>query len=346
MEGKSRQIGLPHRFVALDGVRGLAALMVIIYHLNGAFYLGIWSPRFAYLAVDLFFGLSGFVIAYSYDKRFAKGLTFGDFILKRCMRLYPLFLLGLLLSLVTSIFQNTGRLSGYGWLPVLLNTAMLPAPGSSFLFPVNPPCWSLFLELWVANFVFGLFWKWLHGLRLIVLIVLAAFGLLAAERVFSTLDLGSEWQTVLGGLPRVFFSFFTGVRVARFHAAHRPTSAFPSWLIFFATVCTLSLPLGWGRAAHAFEVACPLFIFPALLYWGADAREHWPWLSDMLGELSYAAYALHWPLMGIGTMIVQALDLRLGLASQFAFAGMIGGIAYALHHWYDVPIRARLARLY
>jgi hypothetical protein len=75
------------RYVALDGLRGMAALIVMALH-SGRF-LGVWVPRFGYLAVDLFFLLSGFVLAYSYEHRFRLGMAASEFLIARVVRLYP-----------------------------------------------------------------------------------------------------------------------------------------------------------------------------------------------------------------------------------------------------------------
>jgi hypothetical protein len=89
-----------HRFHLLDGLRGFAAILVVLYHMPP--YLQRWfaCPN-AFLAVDFFFCLSGFIIAYSYEDRILRGMSFRDFCSSRLIRLYPLYFLGSLFGLIS-----------------------------------------------------------------------------------------------------------------------------------------------------------------------------------------------------------------------------------------------------
>lgn len=88
----------PH-YDLLDGLRGVAALMVIFYHVFEAFATSPIDQQFnhGYLAVDFFFILSGFVIGYAYDDRW-KTMTTKDFIKRRLIRLHPMVVLGAVLG--------------------------------------------------------------------------------------------------------------------------------------------------------------------------------------------------------------------------------------------------------
>jgi len=80
------------RFVTLDAMRGIAAFLVVLRHTGTT--AGGWFPEYSYLAVDLFFILSGFVLAYAYDADFERGMGFSRFMKKRTLRLAPLYILG------------------------------------------------------------------------------------------------------------------------------------------------------------------------------------------------------------------------------------------------------------
>jgi len=98
--------GAPHRFVALDSLRGLAALLVVLHHINGAGYL-LSLPLFRYgsLAVDFFFVLSGFVIAANYGERLTQGFSIGRFMALRLGRVYPLHLVVLAIFVSLELLQ-------------------------------------------------------------------------------------------------------------------------------------------------------------------------------------------------------------------------------------------------
>src|SRR6202789_507832 len=89
------------QFEVLDGLRGSAALLIVTSHLfNYSFgFHGPWAlVKHAYIAVDFFFALSGFVVAYAYDDRWAR-MTILEFFRIRLIRLHPLVLIGATLAL-------------------------------------------------------------------------------------------------------------------------------------------------------------------------------------------------------------------------------------------------------
>jgi peptidoglycan/LPS O-acetylase OafA/YrhL len=157
------------RFEVLDGTRGLAALVVMIFHLTAlqqVFERG-------WLAVDLFFILSGFVITYSYGDKIKQGLTFKDFLVARFLRLWPLMALGLTLGLAASALHHfwvapDGGLAAEVIAAFFFNLAFLPYISETTqvtygdvivyddLFPLNAPAWSLFFEMLIGLVYFGL----------------------------------------------------------------------------------------------------------------------------------------------------------------------------------------------
>ena len=150
------------RYELLDGLRGVAALMVILYHVGECFAT---SPRdqwinHGYLAVDFFFVLSGFVIGYAYDGRWRRGLTTGGFLLRRVIRLQPMVVIAVILGVISFIIQGCEHWDGTSVsysavaLSFVLGLFMLPAlpgtapevRGNGEMFPLNGPSWSLFFE--------------------------------------------------------------------------------------------------------------------------------------------------------------------------------------------------------
>ena len=134
------------RFVTLDALRGAGAATVMAGHAGPL--LGGYGPPLTYLAVDMFFVLSGFVISYAYDKKMAAGMRPIEFLRARVKRLYPIYLVGLLLGLVSLLFNNPhGLSSAQTALTFVCGLFALPSPPMGpfkALFPLNGPYWSLF----------------------------------------------------------------------------------------------------------------------------------------------------------------------------------------------------------
>jgi len=323
-------------------MRGVASVVVVFYHASSH---GIgWLPRFGYLAVDLFFVLSGFVLAYANDRRFSSGeQTFLTFMRGRIRRLAPLFFVGILLgALAIVVVGIASDLQGSRLLGALLMNAIgLPAvlSGSAAAFPIDPPLWSIFFELWVANVVFGLFWKQLRGWPLYLLIIVSAVGLLFAEKRWYTINVGWSIATLGGGFLRVGFSFFVGVAVARFHAAHASKLRFPSVVVLIAMAGILLAPLE-NRLAHLFELVVVLFIFPALIYFGAEAFEFRPEVGKLFGDTSYALYTIHLPIVTSVALIGSHWPLIHSLGIQIALVCLLFILAM-ITAWADSKFRTR-----
>ena len=92
-----------NRYITLDAMRGIAALFVVARHFSGL--RGAADPQFSFLAVDLFFLLSGFVLSFSYDERIAAGMSPAAFLMKRIIRLYPLYFLGIALGIAIALSE-------------------------------------------------------------------------------------------------------------------------------------------------------------------------------------------------------------------------------------------------
>lgn len=200
-----------------------------------------WNVAHGMLAVDMFFALSGFVLSFRYDAAFVGGMDLARFMRLRVIRLAPIYWLGAmvgaipllvdlrhggpLLSALTVIFFNAALLPS-------LTFATHPDP-----FPILSPAWSLFYEFWVANLLFAVLGPRLRGAVLYGLIAAGLAGLLADLVWYGSLDVGSLWRTFAGGLPRVIFSFFTGVAVQRVHARRTPPRI-PAWVILAVVVAS------------------------------------------------------------------------------------------------------------
>lgn len=344
-----------HRYAALDLMRGIAALAVVAFHLpipKGSVSL---VPR-GYLAVDLFFALSGFVLAFAYGAELAQGGNVRRFMGQRLIRLYPLYLLalafGALLNLSNLALDGKAALSYAYWgQGIAANLFFLPAlpgtgDGNAALFPAVFPAWSLMWEL-IANLLFALLAPRL-GNRLLAGLMLAGLAAtIALGASAGTLNGGAEWPQFWMGGARVLWAFFAGVALFRISTALPGRFRIPDWCLGLALLAAF-LPQvgGWP-----YDIACAIIAFPLIVMLAARARTsdrsrrigHW------LGYVSYAVYVLQAPiLMLMDKMAVRLAGVRL---SALPSAPMIAVaiVAVLLLGSYasvrlDAPIRAWLRR--
>jgi len=239
---------ISHRqhFVTLDGLRGVAAICVMLFHINTVFGGRRLFPS-SYLAVDFFFILSGFVVGHSYDRKLVSGaMKFPDFALRRITRLYPLIILGALMG--GAYWYLSGQISGrrdavFAILAILCMPWFGTSPTGGGIAPINSPAWSLFFEL-LANAVYGAVAKLLNRWVLAAILLGSgmAFIYLGAKAHFIGY-LGVYSNTFLGGCARVTFSFFVGVSLCRW----RPSIAnkipsVPGWILALLLVLTFLPP--------------------------------------------------------------------------------------------------------
>ena len=326
-------------FLALDGLRGFAALAVLVLHLPPLSGFVVHG----YLAVDLFFIMSGFVIAHAYEERLLGGWSPGAFIRARVIRLWPLYLLGTAIG--AGVFATVaGDPGGYAALAALAAAAVflipLPLGPEVQVFNLNRPAWSLFFEM-VANLLYALFAARLSNRVLAALAGLGAVALAACVLTAGTGSLGHHAESFAGGAARIAFGFPVGVLLYRAHRAGKLTRRLPALPIFGVLVALLALPdiKGWNGVV---DLAVVLVAFPALVAASVTARvsDRTGRICAFLAALSYPLYILHGPIvMGFGQMLGESL------ASVLAGGAVSVLAAYVAGRWYDAPARAVLANL-
>jgi len=262
------------RFLALDALRGVAALIVVLCHTQP---FSPWAPRFGHLAVDIFFLLSGFVLAFNYEPRFRAGFSFAEFIRARIIRLYPLYLLGLVVGIV---FPPKALTVSDIWEATAANLFVLPSyiPRIYAIFPLNGPFWSLFFEFWVANLLFALLRHRLSWNVLMWLLGCSAVSMLVSEKIYHTFNVGILWVDFIPGFARVIFSFFTGVALSRLYRKEL-TLVLPAWSLILAVPFAMSIPFD-GRIGQLYELSCVFFAFPLLIHLLAHAKDSLPRISS------------------------------------------------------------------
>lgn len=234
------------RYEILDGLRGVAAVLVVIYHLFEQHWGTSQQPlSHGHLAVDFFFVLSGFVIGYAYDDRWAKGLTTWEFFKRRIVRLHPMVIAGALVGLVTGLLWMNFEPGSWdsvekGFLPVMFICAccMIPLTKGGEMFMINGPQWSLFLE-YVGNILYATVIRFMPKKMFYAFVSLAG-AWLVYFLVFSNMTASAatggdnnamrEWLTSGGtlvggwsiappeiwkGLTRLIFPFFGGMMLYR-----------------------------------------------------------------------------------------------------------------------------------
>ena len=156
------------RYEILDGLRGVAAVIVVLFHMFECYSPGTLEQiiNHGYLAVDFFFALSGFVISYAYDNRWDK-MTMTDFFKRRIIRLHPMVVFGTLFGacfFYINACDSFPVIETVPWyfflLAIVWCLTLLPIPawldmrGTVVTNPFTDPVWSLQFE-YIANIIYA-----------------------------------------------------------------------------------------------------------------------------------------------------------------------------------------------
>ena len=321
----------PH-YELLDGLRGVAAILVLFYHIFEGFSFAevqnkagdgiITTLNHGHIAVDFFFILSGFVISYAYDDRWKKMSTW-QFFKRRLIRLHPMLIMGAIIGFAAFAFVGFERWDGTtapaGWVmtALLLTMFMIPAiPGLPYevrgngeMFPLNGPGWSLFFE-YIGNILYALIirrfsTKILAAFTLLLGIVHAWFfiGDISGYDMIGvgwTIDEVNFW----GGLVRMLFPFSMGMLLARTFKPRKTRGAF--WICSIILIVLFAVPYikpcGEISLNSLYEFVCIAFIFPFVVWLGACGNSNGKIThkaNKLLGDLSYPLYIVHYPIMYI-----------------------------------------------
>ncbi|WP_295423918.1 acyltransferase [uncultured Prevotella sp.] len=367
----------PH-YALLDGLRGVAALLVVWYHIFEGFQFAGNKPvidfiNHGYLAVDFFFILSGFVVGYAYDNRWGKTLTLGGFFRRRLIRLQPMVCMGAVIGAASFLLSGMEGWDGTHatlWLTFLAfvcGCLMLPAlpgmprevRGNGEMFPLNGPCWSLFFE-YVGNIVYALFIRRLST-RLLALL---SFALCCALAWFAVTDqsgygsIGVGWTVdrtnILGGSLRMLCPFTMGLLLSRiFKPIHYARGAF--WTSAALLLIIFHVPYIHSDGALSlngiFEAACIIAVFPLVVWYAASGKTTdiaSTRICRFLGDISYPLYIVHYPLMYAFYMwLIKTHQYTLHETWPAALAAVSASIilAWLCLKLYDMPIRKWLRNL-
>ena len=361
----------PH-YEILDGLRGVAAVMVIIFHLFEAHAGGSHLTQIinhGYLAVDFFFMLSGFVIGYAYDDRWNR-MTVGTFFKRRIIRLHPMVIMGSIVGAAFFYFQESSCFPpientsiGTMLLVMLLGCTLLPLPlkfdirGWTEMHPLNGPAWSLYYE-YIGNILYALFIRRLSNKALTVFVVLLGVAL-AAFAVFNVStygNIGVGWTldgvNFLGGSLRMLFPFSLGMLMSRNFKPMKVRGAF--WICTVALIALFAVPYLEGMEPlcmnGVYEAFCVIVAFPIILWIGASGTTtdvQSTKICKFLGDISYPVYVIHYPLMYLFyAWLIENKLYTLGETWHVAVCVFVLSIvlAYLCLKLYDEPIRKYLAK--
>ena len=354
----------PH-YNILDGLRGVAAIMVVCFHIFEAFASSHLDQRInhGYLAVDFFFILSGFVVGYAYDDRWGK-MTAKDFFKRRIIRLHPMVVMGAIIGAVMfytqgcSVWDVSTVTVGALLVATLLNALLIPAtPGTEVrgvgeMFPLNGPSWSLFFE-YIGNILYVLFIRKLSTKALAVLVFVVGCGLAAFAILGPLGDIcvgfsltGTEFT---GGSLRLLFSFSAGLLLSRIFKPTNIKGAF--WICSLFIIALLAVPR-IGGAEHLwmngiYDTLCCVVFFPLLVYLGASGKstdKYTTRICKFLGDISYPLYMVHYPFIYLYFAWVKNDNLTFDESLSGAAGVLFGSIilAYICLKFYDIPVRRYL----
>lgn len=369
------------RFEILDGLRGVAAMIVVAFHLFETYSSGPSDQilNHGYLAVDFFFVLSGFVIGYAYDDRWGRMTTWG-FFKRRLIRLQPMVILGTLIGAFWFYFSAAPGFELVMQTPwwkllviMILGCIMFPTPpsmdirGWKEINSLNGAQWSLLWE-YIANILYALVVRRFNMIALSVMVILSAFltiDLSLDVDVFGLLEVRKYAKyTVIGGFGltpdqiyigvcRLLYPFFGGLLLYRLSKWRIKLRRGGMLWCSLAVAATLVVPhIGGETHAWLNGLYCALVIlivYPAIVAAGAGSElkgKKTTAVCKFLGMISYPLYITHYPMIYVQmNWAAQHADAPLGTHIWVAVSIFIAAVAvaYASVKVYDLPIRAWLS---
>ena len=371
------------RYEILDGLRGVAAIIVVAFHLFETYSAGPEHQiiNHGYLAVDFFFVLSGFVIGYAYDDRWNRMSTW-NFFKRRLVRLHPMLIMGTLLGAALFYFGDCPSFPLVGqtpwWKVVALAVfcfTMIPAlknwdiRGWGETNPLNGSMWSLMWE-YLANIAYALIIRRFSKTVLAIFVAGSAFltiDVCLNFDVFHLLD-GRMYaaNTVIGGwsidaeqgyigIARLLYPFFCGLLLSRIGKTISVRGGF--WWCSLLVVILLCMPCiqggvqgTWSCSNGIYNAVAILVMFPLIVAMGAGSKvtdKRSIAVCKWLGELSYPLYVTHYPLIYV--QMAWAGSHKDSPQSTHIFVAVsififAISIAWASYKLYDIPVREWLKK--
>ncbi|WP_068473355.1 acyltransferase family protein [Saccharicrinis aurantiacus] len=343
----------PHLTV-LDGLRGIAALVVLFFHYTEAIYGEDYETNFighGFMAVDFFFILSGFVVAYAYDHRM-KQIGMKRFFINRLIRLHPMVIIGTLVGLAFYLlnpYHNTLLEAGAGNITIATigGVLMLPSVDLPYcwgsIFPFNSPQWSLLSEYFIS-IIYAIFLCRIgkKSLAFVGVACIAWFSYTAYQAGW--INLGWDFKTMWGGFPRVCMTFISGMLIFRFNMIIK--HKFSIWLPLLIMIIAFTFPHkdnDWIT-----EIILIGAVLPLVVSIGAGcelkANTKLATVCNFLGRLSYPLYTTHISFMFLYSEYISQNTFSIIQKFSIAFVLMLVSVlfAYCIMKWIDEPVRSYL----
>lgn len=355
----------PH-YAILDGLRGVAAIMVVIFHVLELYTAGDHTKQIinhGYLAVDFFFLLSGFVLGYAYDDRW-KTMTMKEFFKRRIIRLHPMIIAGMFFGALLFYFQDAPML---GWggihdvsilkliLVMIIGFALIPIGkgldirGWNEMYPLNGPAWTLFFE-YIANIMYALILRRTTKTVLSIFVIIAAA--ITIHFAFTNVngDIIGGWAIddplqLRIGFTRLAFPFLAGLLLARIGKLQYTPNAFFTTSILLIILLSIPHLAGenniWNRL---YECICLMIFFPLIIWLGAGGKikgQKATKVCKFLGDISYPIYITHFPLINVFMAYTVNHSLSMAQSWQYGLLTVVASIAvaYLSMKFYDIPVR-------
>jgi peptidoglycan/LPS O-acetylase OafA/YrhL len=337
----------PH-YEILDGLRGVAALLVLFFHIGEShFPQPADNPvHHGYLAVDFFFLLSGFVVGYAYDDRWGQ-MKIKDFLRIRLTRLHPMLIMGVIIGAAGFTFAPYGEwfehnsLLKYA-LIVIIAMTLLPYPdlrGWGETHSLNGPSWSL-LQEYIGNILYAVALRKFSQKALGILVVIFAMALSGIAVYRGDVGTGWSFNTCWIAFIRMMFPFFAGLMLFRAGKLIRISKAF----LWCSLALALLFMLPTFRFNGIYEAVCIILFFPLIVAAGAGGNiksNIGKRICKFLGDISFPLYITHYPLIYIyigwvyksKPTVTESLPVAAGL---IIMAVVIAWLSLKL---YDEPVR-------
>jgi peptidoglycan/LPS O-acetylase OafA/YrhL len=355
------------RLRALDGIRGIAAIIIAFFWHYKAFFetdkpfyiIGYWAYNYGWMMVDLFFILSGFVFYYVYaDQIKANKLGIVDFCILRFSRLYPIHLLTLCIVAGFKIIQKIVNSNIYMYneyryniLDFLLNIPMLQNGWVVTIFSFNAPSWSISVEIMMYFLFFYFFYYSKNSKKYLINSVIMIY--------LGVVIYISDWNTGFfnNQIARGLIGFFIGIITAEVYLNYYNSIKYKKFILllcYFGIFTTTIIPIiiGYDRIPK-WPLITSFGLFPSLIIIILSLK----YLSKIFsskpllyfGELSYSIYLFHYPSVLIIINLTKFFNLSFDYSTKIFYIGyfiFVICVSHISHYYFEIPVQNILRKRY